>query len=82
MFREAFVREQFDFDFMYDWIMKKQAMKQRLQQAHQQRQQEQNSKHHADNHQRRPPPLLPATSQPNANKPVNNNNQPQVVPLT
>jgi len=30
MFREAFVRESFDFDFMYDWILKKQALKQRL----------------------------------------------------
>jgi len=30
MFREAFVREGFDFDFMYDWILKKQALKQRL----------------------------------------------------
>ena len=30
MFREAFVREHFDFDFMYDWILKKQALKQRL----------------------------------------------------
>eukprot|EP00347_Sterkiella_histriomuscorum_P003032 403365855 len=30
MFRELFVREGFDFDFMYDWILKKQAMKQRL----------------------------------------------------
>jgi len=27
MFREAFVRESFDFDFMYDWILKKQALK-------------------------------------------------------
>ena len=30
MFREAFVRESFDFDFMYDWILKKQALKQRI----------------------------------------------------
>jgi hypothetical protein len=30
MFRELFVRESFDFDFMYDWILKKQALKQRL----------------------------------------------------
>ena len=30
MFREAFVREGFDFDFMYDWILKKQALKARL----------------------------------------------------
>jgi hypothetical protein len=30
MFRELFVREGFDFDFMYDWILKKQALKQRL----------------------------------------------------
>ena len=30
MFREAFVRESYDFDFMYDWILKKQALKQRL----------------------------------------------------
>ena len=30
MFREAFVREGFDFDFMYDWIVKKQALKARL----------------------------------------------------
>jgi hypothetical protein len=30
MFRELFVRESFDFDFKYDWIMKKQALKQRL----------------------------------------------------
>jgi len=27
MFRELFVRESFDFDFMYDWILKKQALK-------------------------------------------------------
>lgn len=30
MFREAFVRENFDFDFIYDWILKKQALKSRL----------------------------------------------------
>lgn len=30
MFRELFVKETFDFDFMYDWILKKQALKQRL----------------------------------------------------
>ena len=30
MFRELFVREGFDFDFTYDWILKKQALKQRL----------------------------------------------------
>jgi hypothetical protein len=30
MFREAFVRENFDFDFVYDWILKKQALKSRL----------------------------------------------------
>ena len=30
MFRELFVRENFDFDFKYDWILKKQALKQRL----------------------------------------------------
>lgn len=30
MFREAFVREGFDFDFMYDWNVKKAALKQRL----------------------------------------------------
>ncbi len=30
MFREAFVREGFDFDFMYDWNIKKAALKQRL----------------------------------------------------
>lgn len=30
MFREAFVREGFDFDFMYDWNVKKTALKQRL----------------------------------------------------
>lgn len=30
MFREAFVREGFDFDFMYDWKIKKAALKQRL----------------------------------------------------
>lgn len=30
MFRELFVRETFEFDYMYDWILKKQAMKQRL----------------------------------------------------
>ena len=29
MFREAFVRENFDFDFVYDWIVKKQAQKAR-----------------------------------------------------
>jgi len=27
MFREAFVREGFDFDFMYDWNIKKAALK-------------------------------------------------------
>jgi len=27
MFREAFVREGFDFDFMYDWNVKKAALK-------------------------------------------------------
>ena len=27
MFRELFVRENFDFDFKYDWILKKQALK-------------------------------------------------------
>ena len=41
MFREAFVREQFDFDFMYDWILKKQALKQRLAENKQKQQQEQ-----------------------------------------
>jgi len=30
MFRELFVKESFDFDFKYDWILKKQALKQRL----------------------------------------------------
>lgn len=30
MFRELFVKESFDFDFMYDWIVKKQALKSRL----------------------------------------------------
>lgn len=30
MFREAFVREGFDFDFMYDWNVKKAALKQRI----------------------------------------------------
>jgi hypothetical protein len=30
MFRELFVRDQFEFDFLYDWILKKQALKQRL----------------------------------------------------
>lgn len=30
MFRELFVKESFDFDFMYDWILKKQALKKRL----------------------------------------------------
>ena len=30
MFRELFIREGFEFDFMYDWILKKQALKQRL----------------------------------------------------
>ena len=30
MFREAFVREGYDFDFMYDWNVKKAALKQRL----------------------------------------------------
>ena len=30
MFRELFVRESFEFDFLYDWILKKQALKQRL----------------------------------------------------
>lgn len=30
MFREAFVRENFDFDFIYDWIIKKQSLKTRL----------------------------------------------------
>ncbi len=30
MFRELFVREGFEFDYMYDWILKKQALKQRL----------------------------------------------------
>jgi len=29
-FRELFVKEGFDFDFKYDWIVKKQALKQRL----------------------------------------------------
>ena len=29
-FRELFVRESFEFDFKYDWILKKQALKQRL----------------------------------------------------
>lgn len=33
MFREAFVRESFDFDFIYDWIIKKQALKARANQA-------------------------------------------------
>jgi len=27
MFREAFVREHYDFDFLYDWNLKKAAMK-------------------------------------------------------
>lgn len=27
MFRELFVRDQFEFDYMYDWILKKQALK-------------------------------------------------------
>ena len=30
MFRDLFVKEGYDFDFMYDWILKKQALKQRL----------------------------------------------------
>ena len=30
MFREAFVREGFDFDFMYDWILKKEGNTQQL----------------------------------------------------
>ena len=35
MFREAFVREGYDFDFMYDWNVKKAALKQRLQEQSQ-----------------------------------------------
>lgn len=31
MFREAFVREGFDFDFMYDWNVKKANLQKRLQ---------------------------------------------------
>lgn len=30
MFREAFVREGFDFDFMYDWNVKKATLKRQL----------------------------------------------------
>ena len=30
MFREAFLREKFELDFMYDWNIKKAALKQRL----------------------------------------------------
>jgi len=30
MMRELFVRESFDFDFMYDWILRKQQLKSRL----------------------------------------------------
>jgi hypothetical protein len=40
MFREAFVREGFDFDFMYDWNVKKAALKQRLAEQSQKRQME------------------------------------------
>ena len=31
MFREAFVREGYDFDFLYDWNVKKANLKMRLQ---------------------------------------------------
>ena len=30
MMRDLFVREGFDFDFMYDWIVRKQTLKSRL----------------------------------------------------
>ena len=30
MFRELFVKDAFEFDFTYDWILKKQALRQRL----------------------------------------------------
>lgn len=40
MFREAFVREGFDFDFMYDWNVKKAALKQRLAEQNQKMQKE------------------------------------------
>ena len=40
MFREAFVREGFDFDFMYDWNVKKAALKQRLAEQNQKLQKE------------------------------------------
>jgi hypothetical protein len=30
MFRDAFNRENFEFDYNYDWILKKAALKQRL----------------------------------------------------
>ena len=40
MFREAFVREGFDFDFMYDWNVKKAALQQRLAGQSQKRQME------------------------------------------
>ena len=30
MMRDLFVREGFDFDFMYDWIVRKQQLKSRL----------------------------------------------------
>jgi len=42
MFRELFVREGFEFDFQYDWILKKQALKARL--AANQRKQEEDRK--------------------------------------
>ena len=35
MFREAFVREHYDFDFLYDWNLKKAAMKQRVSESNQ-----------------------------------------------
>ena len=72
MFREAFVRESFDFDFMYDWIVKKQALKQRLQQAHNQRQQEakqvaERQQNFIDKQQRRQLPTPTAVNPPVGN---------------
>jgi hypothetical protein len=33
MFQDAFNREQFEMDYMYDWIIRRQTLKQRMLQA-------------------------------------------------
>jgi len=44
MFRDAFNRENFEFDYQYDWILKKAALKQRLAEANAEAEHERNNK--------------------------------------